>query len=458
MLNSTRVPCLGWWLAMLCCIATAAAAVESAHPLPARIVNGAPTTDFPTVGLLVNGGQLCSATLIGCSTVLTAAHCICAAGAETFAQCRDAGLPDPSRVRFLSQHAMPAVASRVVVNGNYSFGHGGDLAIVNLAQPVTGISPAAFNRTKKPPIGTAATLVGFGRIGGDPDLFPSVGIKRAVSVETAPCPPGSDDRPAIPAANHVCVQLTSADDGGTCNGDSGGPLFVDLGAGSAVGGVASGLEADVPDCLPPTADFHTDVFRYRNFIGEQLADDQTEACGDLPPVGAPGTIVRAVESALQLDALSFQTSIAVPAGTRVLRVVMNGDLITADGVNDFDLFVNFGAPATPINARCSDSNPVAFGACEIDAPEAGTWHIAVEDIVGAGAFQLTMTLFGVPPCAGDCSGDGTVAINELVLGVGAASDGNVGACPAFDLDVDGVIRIDELISGVNDALLGCYHG
>src|SRR5262245_61122021 len=128
--------CLGWWLAMLCCVATAAAAVESAHPLPARIVNGTPTTDFPSVGLLGSCGQLWSATLIGCSTLFTAARCICVAGADTFAKCRDAGLPDPSRVFFLSQHAMPAVASRVVVNGNYRFGNGGDLAIVDLAQPV----------------------------------------------------------------------------------------------------------------------------------------------------------------------------------------------------------------------------------------------------------------------------------------------------------------------------------
>jgi len=136
---------------------------------------------------------------------------------------------------------------------------------------------------------------------------------------------------------------------------------------------------------------------------------------------------------------------------------MNGVLATSNGTNDFDLFVNYAAPASAADSRCADTNSVAFGACEIDAPQAGTWHVTVEDIMGDGDFQLTMTLFGCRRrrCAGDCSGDGAVAINELVLGVSAAVNGDVAACPAFDLNGDGVVTIDELIAGVNAALVGC---
>ena len=103
---------------------------------------------------------------------------------------------------------------------------------------------------------------------------------------------------------------------------------------------------------------------------------------------------------------------------------------------------------------------MAFGACEIDAPEAGTWQVTVADIVGAGEFQLTITLLGVAPtpCPGDCNGDGSVAIDELVLGVEAATDGNVTACPAFDANNDGVVTVDELVTAVNAALLGCCTG
>lgn len=73
----------------------------------------------------------------------------------------------------------------------------------------------------------------------------------------------------------------------------------------------------------------------------------------------------------------------------------------------------------------------------------------------------TATASGAPtgtpgPCAGDCDGDGTVAINELVLGVNIALGSEaVPACAPFDTDGDGSVSIDELIAGVNNALAGC---
>jgi dipeptidyl aminopeptidase/acylaminoacyl peptidase len=59
-------------------------------------------------------------------------------------------------------------------------------------------------------------------------------------------------------------------------------------------------------------------------------------------------------------------------------------------------------------------------------------------------------------CAGDCNGDGTVAINELVLGVGIAlGTAQLGGCAGFDGDGDGAVAINELVGGVNNALAGC---
>jgi cysteine-rich repeat protein len=59
-------------------------------------------------------------------------------------------------------------------------------------------------------------------------------------------------------------------------------------------------------------------------------------------------------------------------------------------------------------------------------------------------------------CPGDCDGDGTVAINELVLAVQVAL-GSAGAdrCGAADLNGDGAVTIQELIAAVNVALSGC---
>lgn len=67
----------------------------------------------------------------------------------------------------------------------------------------------------------------------------------------------------------------------------------------------------------------------------------------------------------------------------------------------------------------------------------------------------TATL-GPVPCVGDCNGDGSVTVDELVRGVNIALGGlEVGDCPDFDSNEDGRVTIDELIGAVNAALSGC---
>lgn len=59
-------------------------------------------------------------------------------------------------------------------------------------------------------------------------------------------------------------------------------------------------------------------------------------------------------------------------------------------------------------------------------------------------------------CAGDCNGDGVVAINELITGVNIALGNQpVSTCTAFDANADGAVRVNELITAVGHALTGC---
>lgn len=61
-----------------------------------------------------------------------------------------------------------------------------------------------------------------------------------------------------------------------------------------------------------------------------------------------------------------------------------------------------------------------------------------------------------PACAGDCDGDGSVAINELIALVNIALGGQpVTMCAAGDSNEDGQIAIGEIIGGVVNALGGC---
>ena len=60
-------------------------------------------------------------------------------------------------------------------------------------------------------------------------------------------------------------------------------------------------------------------------------------------------------------------------------------------------------------------------------------------------------------CAGDCNGDGSVSVDELVA-AGRIALGHVAAeaCQASDPNGDGIVSIDELQAAINAALDGCH--
>ena len=61
-----------------------------------------------------------------------------------------------------------------------------------------------------------------------------------------------------------------------------------------------------------------------------------------------------------------------------------------------------------------------------------------------------------PVCVGDCDGNRTVTVDELLLGVNIAL-GNLSAesCPVFDGNRDGKVTVNEILVAVNNALSGC---
>jgi hypothetical protein len=66
------------------------------------------------------------------------------------------------------------------------------------------------------------------------------------------------------------------------------------------------------------------------------------------------------------------------------------------------------------------------------------------------------TATGGPSCAGDCNGDGSVRVNELIIGVNIAlGNASVCVCPSFDRDFNRTVSINELIAAVLAALEGC---
>ena len=61
-----------------------------------------------------------------------------------------------------------------------------------------------------------------------------------------------------------------------------------------------------------------------------------------------------------------------------------------------------------------------------------------------------------PACVGDCNGDGTVTVDELLAAVNIAlGTSPVEQCVAFDANGDGAVTVNEILAGVNNALNGC---
>lgn len=348
----------------------------------ARIVNGVRTSAFATTGALIQGatadsaGSWCSGTLIGCRTFLTANHCV-----------NDDRRPEMYHVYLQNGgiHAVEAISER---HPEYDFPHA-DVALVRLATEVEGIEPTPIHVGPAIPSGTPGTLVGFGRSGG---LRNDYGIKRVGEVRTAAC--------TRPETTLLCWDFDApvglpGEDSNTCNADSGGPLFVDLGGGlpTVVAGITSGGTRS--DCLAGDHSYDVDIRQFAQFVEEFSGDDLTGgACGDLPAVGTPGAQVLSASGELEAGS-SRHYRLVTSAGLGELRVAVNGE---DDGATDLNLYVRRGDIATPTENDCAQDGSGTYAYCAVENPEPGDWFLHVEQAgTRAGVFQVTVTLLDGQP-------------------------------------------------------------
>lgn len=369
-----------------------------------RIVNGVATTAYPsTVAILGSSDDLlyCSGTLIGCKTVLTAAHCVCVEDG-TGADCQPGGASRvaPSQLLVYAQHGGIYDVTAIAVPEDYVFASESDVALLTLGEEVSGISPARINTQMDPPNGTPGTIVGFGQTDGNVDDF---GLKRSGQVETAACLTATD-------APHLCWRFTSPVgavglDSNTCAGDSGGSLFMDLGQGPVLAGVTSGGISD--DCQPFDDSWDANVYYERDWlITNGGADLANTSCGPLPQAGGTNAPILSGETTVSAVNPERELTFEVPPGATALRIAMNAEEGPINSLTDVDLFIRAGSTPSSTVYDCSSERPGVYEACEILAPAAGTWHVLVRRLTGQGRVQVTATIFGVEP-TGSCQSDET---------------------------------------------------
>ncbi len=336
-----------------------------------RIVNGQLTHRHPTTGALLYGeagaepGSWCSGTLVGCRTFLTAAHCL-----------EDDDDKDHYRVFF--QHAGFFELDSYEIHQKYDFPDY-DIAVVRLSEQVTGIEPSRINSVQRVAAKTPGTIVGFGRSGGSNLDY---GVKRSGTVDVAKCSAGISDDLSI------CWDFKGAGSN-TCNGDSGGPLFVEVGGATVVAGVTSG--GTEVSCQATDHSYDTRVFTFASWIEDKAQGGLgVEACGDVPAFGSDGAILDYAFGTLSAATPEEAHELNLRAGVSHLRVGLNG---LDNDLNDFDLYVRRGTPASETEFDCADARTSQYGYCEIENPAAGSWHFLVKRKHGKGVYQLTITSF-----------------------------------------------------------------
>ena len=167
--------------------------------------------------------------------------------------------------------------------------------------------------------------------------------------------------------------------------------------------------------------------------------------------GQSGTVNTCLPAPFVVEVLS---TLAAPLqGIQVIFSVVQGDASIVESQP-----IATGADGRAAAHVCLGSTPgeivIAVTARDVNSPLA-TFMPTAEP--SSPCLFLT-TALSAPnrPCAGDCNGDGSVTVNELITGVDIAlGDAAMGVCPSLDRGGDGEVTIDELLSAVDHAVQGC---
>jgi MYXO-CTERM domain-containing protein len=279
--------------------------LEETSERQAAITNGETYNGHPSVGMLVtNMGSMCTSTLVGKKTVLTAGHCI---------------QPGASHVFKVGSQSFPA--SSVHVHPSFGgVGGSNDIAIVRLATEPQ-VTPSVISEAD-PPVGTEITLIGYGATYCDVTAYGQVnctndsGIKRIAKNKIA---------------SKSSLEFTFTGSGGsmgsTCKGDSGGPAFATLNGQEVVVGVTS--RGDMP-CGKLAIDTRGDAFV--SWI-EQTSGGDVNKGGTEPPPPPPDTeapkvtILAPAAGATAPASLVIKAEITDNVGVTKAELVVDGSVV-----------------------------------------------------------------------------------------------------------------------------------
>jgi V8-like Glu-specific endopeptidase len=218
------------WIAA-CSLAAACTGTVPVGSVSSSIIGGTTDTADPGVVLLFmtvpgqQGGSLCTGELISPHVVLSAAHCtggedptVTNATWQVYTGSDFSQATAATMLPVKEAHFNPAFSINNLAGGN-------DVGVAILQNPITNITPLAINRT---PLDTTYD--------GKPVRFVGYGLDNAAAQSGA----GVKRQTTTTLSDHTDLLLHFTDGTHeTCNGDSGGPAFMTIGAQEVIVGLTS---------------------------------------------------------------------------------------------------------------------------------------------------------------------------------------------------------------------------
>lgn len=387
-----------------------------------RVVGRAkPTIDYPAVAAIMqdSGDQVlrtsCTGTLVAPNVVLSAAHCFCEFDEdqkflESAPACRGATFRrrngsrvralDPGYRRVYFQHAGLRRIAKIEIPDDFSFPHA-DLAVLVLEEAVVGIKPAPIAVAGSVRAGEIAEIVGFGRhsrldVAGRPLSLKAedyeVGLKFAAKTRIGTCKDEDVPRKLICWSYEPHRTASLALQGNTCNGDSGGPLFVTRNQRTELVGVTSG--GIDRDCGPNDYSFDVDVASFKDWISDRVSTNSPRTLTTVPISSLAPHTNDYQYYVLWKEWLRFDYSqpiwegaFTVPAAMSILRFGVNSHELSSSRPLRIQLWTPTGKLACDVK---TDSNVLMCP--RIDKPAVGGWRFRLEGPGGLD-FQSVATAF-----------------------------------------------------------------
>lgn len=263
----------GAWVLSLVAVGACELPVETGRR-EAPVIGGTPTEPgaYPSTGALLADGQFfCTGSLIAPTVVLTAAHCVdpffLGDAMPSFTLELDATAPGTAHAG-ASMHQHPSF-DLFATPASSGVSEWFDIGLLILEQPITTvpytIMPSPTEAAEALVAGVTVELVGYGLTDPDGEAY---GVKHD----------GMADLVEVGTAELLIAQPGQQQN---CNGDSGGPAYLDVGGEQRVVGVVSRAPDNMPRCDHGGID--TRVDRYLEWIHATAGDALPCGTGLNPP-------------------------------------------------------------------------------------------------------------------------------------------------------------------------------